>query len=472
MRDDSPKDSDKLPALEEWRHNDMAKALRMTNRQDELEARLAEVEDALLEREELFRVFNKFAVDIMAIDDEQALIWHVAREVVGKMGFNDCVIYLTDPLGTYLRQVAALGAKNPEGYDIINSLRIRMGQGVTGRVAETGKPIIIADLSKEPSYIPDLEPALSEICVPMLIDGKVVGVIDSEETMANVFTQNHLSILTTIAAIASSKLKLIREAEVTRRRNLELERTRERLERARKQAESASRVKNAFLATLSHELRTPMNGVIGMGELLSHTELSDRQRNFVQVLLASAKSMTGLMDDLLDVSMIEAGEMRLHIGDVDLNVMAQTLIDAIAAMETAKNVQVTLDFDESARGRWRCDEKRVRQILSNLTNNAVKFTDEGVVAVTIRAEPAGVRFEVKDNGPGIHESQLTRIFERFEQAEQTAARRHGGVGIGLNICRQLVALMKGEIGVESEEGEGALFWFTLPLERVQSPEGD
>ncbi|WP_340108342.1 ATP-binding protein [Pikeienuella sp. HZG-20] len=444
----------------------------MTNRQDELEARLAEVEDALLEREELFRVFNKFAVDIMAIDDEQALIWHVAREVVGKMGFNDCVIYLTDPLGTYLRQVAALGAKNPEGYDIINSLRIRMGQGVTGRVAETGKPIIIADLSKEPSYIPDLEPALSEICVPMLIDGKVVGVIDSEETMANVFTQNHLSILTTIAAIASSKLKLIREAEVTRRRNLELERTRERLERARKQAESASRVKNAFLATLSHELRTPMNGVIGMGELLSHTELSDRQRNFVQVLLASAKSMTGLMDDLLDVSMIEAGEMRLHIGDVDLNVMAQTLIDAIAAMETAKNVQVTLDFDESARGRWRCDEKRVRQILSNLTNNAVKFTDEGVVAVTIRAEPAGVRFEVKDNGPGIHESQLTRIFERFEQAEQTAARRHGGVGIGLNICRQLVALMKGEIGVESEEGEGALFWFTLPLERVQSPEGD
>lgn len=472
MRDDSPKDSDKLPALEEWRLNDMAKALRMTNRQDELEARLAEVEDALLEREELFRVFNKFAVDIMAIDDEQALIWHVAREVVGKMGFNDCVIYLTDPLGTYLRQVAALGAKNPEGYDIINSLRIRMGQGVTGRVAETGKPIIVADLSKEPSYIPDLEPALSEICVPMLIDGKVVGVIDSEETMANVFTQNHLSILTTIAAIASSKLKLIREAEVTRRRNLELERTRERLERARKQAESASRVKNAFLATLSHELRTPMNGVIGMGELLSHTELSDRQRNFVQVLLASAKSMTGLMDDLLDVSMIEAGEMRLHIGDVDLNVMAQTLIDAIAAMETAKNVQVTLDFDESARGRWRCDEKRVRQILSNLTNNAVKFTDEGVVAVTIRAEPAGVRFEVKDNGPGIHESQLTRIFERFEQAEQTAARRHGGVGIGLNICRQLVALMKGEIGVESEEGEGALFWFTLPLERVQSPEGD
>ncbi|QIE56906.1 GAF domain-containing protein [Pikeienuella piscinae] len=421
-----------------------------------------------MQREELFRIFNKFAVDIMGIDGEQELMWHVAREVVGKMGFNDCVIYLTDPLGAYLRQVAALGAKNPEGHDIVNSLRIRMGQGVTGRVAQTGKPIIISDLSKEPSYIPDLEPALSEICVPMTIDGKVVGVIDSEEASANVFTAGHLSILTTIAAIVSSKLKLLREAEDARRRNLELERTRERLDRARRQAESASRVKNAFLGTLSHELRTPMNGVIGMGELLSHTDLDDRQRQFVDVLLASAKSLTGLMDDLLDISMIEAGEMRLQIADVDLAALAHTLTEAIAAMEVARQTRLTLDFDDSARGLWRGDGKRIRQILSNLINNAVKFTGEGEVAVTIRAEDTHVRFEVKDDGPGVPKEQLSAIFDRFQQVEQTESRRHGGVGIGLNICRQLVAAMKGEIGIESEEGKGALFWFNLPLERVKT----
>lgn len=444
----------------------MTNAPRKPPRADQLEARLAEAEDSLLQREELFRIFNRFAVDIMAIDSEPDLIWHVAREVVGKMGFNDCVIYLTDPLGAYLRQVAALGAKNPEGDDIVNSLRIRMGQGVTGKVAETGKPIIITDLSKEPSYIPDLEPALSEICVPLSIDGKVVGVIDSEEAKANVFTANHLSILTTIAAIVSSKLKLLREAEHARRRNLELERTRERLERARREAESASKVKNAFLATLSHELRTPMNGVIGMGELLAHTELDARQRQFVEVLLASAKSLTGLMDDLLDISMIEAGVMRLVVSDVDLEEMARTLIGAIQAMDVAKNTTLTLDFDSAAAGLWRADGKRLRQILSNLINNAVKFTGDGKVATSVRVIEGGVRFEVKDDGPGVPAGQLEAIFERFRQVEQTENRRHGGVGIGLNICHQLVNAMKGRIGVNSEEGYGSVFWFELPLEQV------
>ncbi len=444
----------------------MAGAARKTSRMEELEARLAEAEDLLLAREELFRIFNKFAVDIMAIDSEQELMWHVAREVVGKMGFNDCVIYLTDPLGAYLRQVAALGAKNPEGYDIVNSLRIRMGEGVTGKVAASGKPIIVTDLSKEPSYIPDLEPALSEICVPMMIDGKVVGVIDSEEASANVFTANHLSILTTIAAIVSSKLKLLREAEDARRRNLELERTRERLERARREAESASRIKNAFLATLSHELRTPMNGVIGMGELLAHTNLDDRQRQFVDVLLASAKSLTGLMDDLLDISMIEAGEMRLQIGEFDLEDMTRTLVGAIQAMDVSRETEITLGLDPSLRGLWRGDGKRVRQILSNLLNNAVKFTGKGHVEVRVRPLANGLRFEVEDDGPGVPAGQLGAIFDRFRQVEQTESRRHGGVGIGLNICRQLCLAMKGDIGVESEEGAGALFWFELPLVRV------
>lgn len=446
----------------------MSGAPRKMSRLDELEVRLAEAEDALLAREELFRIFNKFAVDIMAIDGETELMWHVAREVVGKMGFNDCVIYLADPMGAYLRQVAALGAKNPEGYDIVNSLRIRMGQGVTGRVAASGRPIIVHDLSREPSYIPDLEPALSELCVPLAIDGRVVGVIDSEEARANFFTANHLSILTTIAAIVSSKLKLLREAEDARRRNLELERTRERLDKARRAAESASRVKNAFLATLSHELRTPMNGVIGMGELLAHTKLDDRQRQFVEVLLASAKSLTGLMDDLLDISMIEAGEMRLVVGEIDLETLARTLVEAVSAMELARRTRLSLEFDPEARGLWKGDGKRIRQVLSNLVNNAVKFTGEGAVAVRVVRQLDKVRFEVKDDGPGVPADQVEIIFDRFRQVEQTESRRHGGVGIGLNICRQLCLAMKGDIGVVSREGEGALFWFELPLERVRT----
>lgn len=434
-----------------------------------LEQALSEAQDALMAREEMFRIFNRFAVDIMAIEDEADLMWHVARQVVGKMGFNDCVIYLKDIHGAYLRQVAALGAKNPEGYDIVNSLRIRLGEGVTGKVAATGEPIIIDDLSQEPSYIPDLEPALSEICVPLVIDDMVVGVIDSEEAKAHFFNDQHVSILTTIAAIVSSKLKLIREAEAAKRRNRELERTRETLDKARVAAEAASRVKNAFLGTLSHELRTPMNGVIGMGELLGMTELDDMQRQYLEVLLASAKSLTGLMDDLLDISMIEAGEMRLHIEDVDLEAMSATLIEAIGAMEVARQTALKLEFQPEARGLWRGDGKRIRQILSNLVNNAVKFTGEGVVTVSVRVESNLVRFDVQDDGPGVPKDRLIEIFNRFQQVEETESRRHGGVGIGLSISQQLVHAMDGQIGVESKEGEGALFWFELPLVRSEAP---
>ncbi|MEM7544844.1 MAG: ATP-binding protein [Pseudomonadota bacterium] len=444
----------------------MSMPLNKLSRIDELEAKLAEAEDALEARESMFRIFNRFAIDIMAIDNEADLMWHVARQVVGRLGFSDCVIYTIDPLGTYLRQVAALGAKNPEGYDIVNSLRIRVGEGVTGRVAATGKAILIDDLSKEPSYIPDLEPALSEICVPLTIDGRVIGVIDSEEARANVFTDQHLSILTTIAAIVSSKTKLLREAERAKRRNQELERTREHLEKSRSEAESASRIKNAFLSTLSHELRTPMNGVIGMGELLSHSDLDETQRQFVDVLLASAKSLTGLMDDLLDISMIEAGEMRLNQEDVDLHDMSRTLTEAISVMPVANKVELKLDFDPSAKGSWIGDGKRIRQILSNLMNNAVKFTVSGTVETTIRVTPEGVLFKVRDNGPGVPPDKLSAIFDRFHQVEETESRRHGGVGIGLNISKQLVATMGGKIGVESEVGKGALFWFNLPLQRV------
>lgn len=431
----------------------------------ELEARLADVEDRLSASEELFAIINKFAVDIMDFHTSSELMWHVAREVVGNMGFHDCVIYLTDPLGHYLRQVAAIGAKNPEGDDILNSLRIRIGDGVTGKVAQTGKPIIIDDLSKEPSYIPDLEPALSEICVPMIIDGKVVGVIDSEEARAGVFSERHLDVLSTIAAMASGKLKLIREAEQAQLRNRELERTRQRLERARQQAESANRVKNAFLGTLSHELRTPMNGVIGMGELLTHTNLDEKQAKFVSVLLASAKSLTGLVDDLLDISMIEAGELRLSLAPLELTTMASSMVSAFEATEIAQSITLTLDCDPDLDGNWYGDEKRIRQVLSNLVNNAVKFTDEGEVAVKLRDLGDKVRFEVTDTGPGIPKDQLQAIFDRFQQIEEHESRRHGGVGIGLNICRQLVTAMRGRIGVESEEGHGATFWFEIPLTR-------
>ncbi|MEO0761540.1 MAG: ATP-binding protein [Pseudomonadota bacterium] len=143
-----------------------------------------------------------------------------------------------------------------------------------------------------------------------------------------------------------------------------------------------------------------------------------------------------------------------------------TLIEAIASMETAQKTKFSLSFDSLAQGRWRGDGKRIRQVLSNLVNNAVKFTGEGHVEISVTLADGSVRFDVKDDGPGVPSDKLQAIFNRFQQVEETESRRHGGVGIGLNISQQLVHAMGGRIGVESEEGSGALFWFELPLQRA------
>ena len=201
------------------------------------------------------------------------------------------------------------------------------------------------------------------------------------------------------------------------------------------------------------------------GELLLHTDLDEKQEKFVSVLLSSAKSLTGLVDDLLDISMIEAGELRLALAPLDLIAIAGSLVSAFEATDIAERITLTLDCDPVLEGNWFGDEKRIRQVLSNLVNNAVKFTGEGTVAVTLRSHGDKIRFEVKDDGPGVPKEQLQVIFDRFQQVDEHESRRHGGVGIGLNICRQLVTAMRGRIGVESEEGNGATFWFEIPLTR-------
>ncbi|MDH3595339.1 MAG: PAS domain S-box protein [Rhodospirillales bacterium] len=160
----------------------------------------------------LFKTINDFALRLLAIPTEGELVWYVAREVVGRLGFDDCVVYLLDRRRNLLRQVAAIGVKNPRGEQIVNALEIPVGKGITGHVAETGRPLIVEDLRDDGRYIPDVEPALSEICVPLIIDEEVAGVIDCEDPRPGHFGRHHLEILTTIAAMTSAKLKIIEEA--------------------------------------------------------------------------------------------------------------------------------------------------------------------------------------------------------------------------------------------------------------------
>lgn len=238
------------------------------------------------------------------------------------------------------------------------------------------------------------------------------------------------------------------------------------LERAKAEAESASRAKSEFLANMSHELRTPLNGVLGMAHLLGRTRLDEQQRHYVEVVTVSARSLVEVVGDILDFSKIEAGRMELHPGPLLIGPWLRGRSELFRFEAEQKGLAFELSVPDGLE--VEVDEVRLGQVLVNLIGNAVKFTEAGSIAVTVEMSDlsggrAKWRFAVRDTGIGIGEDQRTRIFEDFTQADGSATRRFGGTGLGLAICARLVALFGGEIQVDSVLGKGSEFAFELDL---------
>jgi len=236
-------------------------------------------------------------------------------------------------------------------------------------------------------------------------------------------------------------------------------------------AKQANQAKSRFLANMSHELRTPLNGVIGMGELLRETRLSAEQRELVGTLHSSAQSLLELIENVLDIAKIEAGKITIENEPMDLHSLVNSVIYMLSPMGEAKGVLISCSIDPDTPFSLRGDYQHLRQVLINLVNNAIKFTDEGSVTLKVTrkegtADNPVIRFEVRDTGIGIPEEALPTIFEDFTQAKQGANRQYGGTGLGTTISKELVELMGGSIGVESKVNEGSLFWCELPFETV------
>jgi len=239
---------------------------------------------------------------------------------------------------------------------------------------------------------------------------------------------------------------------------------------ARAAAEAANSAKSQFLANMSHEIRTPLNGVLGMAQAMEQDPLTDLQRERLEVIRRSGDMLLAILNDILDLSKIEAGKLELEQAPFDLGELALGAHATFTAIANTKGLSFDLVVEPSAAGTYLGDSTRVRQVLYNLLSNALKFTEAGEVRVTLSGQARGFSMRIEDTGIGIPPDRLTHLFQKFEQADASTTRRFGGTGLGLSICRELAQLMGGDITVTSQVGKGSVFLATLPLDRATGAE--
>ncbi|HUO11933.1 MAG TPA: ATP-binding protein, partial [Caulobacteraceae bacterium] len=265
---------------------------------------------------------------------------------------------------------------------------------------------------------------------------------------------------------------LARALGVFRRNALEKRRLADELVASRiavEAAEAASRLKSQFLANMSHEIRTPLNGVLGMAQVMEREELTPAQAERLEAIRDSGHALLQILNDVLDLSKIEAGELELVEAEFDISDLVERTRTAFSGAAEAKGLLLTAQVAPAAEGVWRGDAARLRQILSNLISNAIKFTDRGRVAIGVERQAATLVFTVRDTGIGISPDAMPRLFSKFTQVDDSNTRRFGGTGLGLAISRELAQMMGGDIEVESHSGAGSSFRVTLPFEPVVDP---
>jgi len=339
----------------------------------------------------------------------------------------------------------------------VQDARPRKGEGAVGRVAQTREPVQIADISDPAAYESRVRNTLLQIglrallAVPLIAEDQLVGALIVMRKRAGTFAAEEVALLQTFAtqsALAIQNARLFREIADKSR-----------------QLEVASQHKSEFLANMSHELRTPLNAIIGFSEVLTDRmfgELNEKQEEYLKDIYASGTHLLSLINDILDLSKIEAGRMELELTDFDIPTALDNAIVLVRERAARHGISLHKSIDERL-GQIQADERKVRQVVLNLLSNAIKFTPEGGrIEVLAAPKDGAVEVSVSDTGVGIAPEDQETVFEEFRQVG-TAAKKVEGTGLGLTLCRKFVELHGGRIWVKSEVGVGSTFTFSLPL---------
>jgi signal transduction histidine kinase/DNA-binding response OmpR family regulator len=374
-----------------------------------------------------------------------------------RFGFYHAAIFIVEETGFNAVLNSATGKAGEEMLQRHHSLPVG-SRSIVGTVSSTGNPLVVNNVTTDPTHRPNplLPDTKSEAAIPLRIGKRIIGVIDLQSTKIDAFTQADIDVLLTLADQVAIAIDNARSYEIAQQAITELR--------------ELDRLKSQFLANMSHELRTPLNSIIGFSRVIIKGidgPVTDLQEQDLSAIYNSGQHLLRLINDILDLSKIDAGKMELAYDDVNISELIQSVVPTVSGLIKDKSITIVQNIDPDI-PILRADAMRLRQVMINLLSNAAKFTEEGTITIgaAVETKPNGqseVVIKVTDTGSGIAPEDRSKLFQPFSQLDASPTRKTGGTGLGLSISRRLIELHGGLIDVTSEVGKGSTFYFTLPL---------